>query len=256
MASEEEVLQSLGLTGNEAKAYLALTYLGPSIASDVAQKAGVHRALAYNTLARLVQKGFASEIVQDKVRRFTAVPPHELRLKLEEKESELRKSVDSLVEALKKTYRRAPLPSVNVFTGQDGIKSILADELDDTREGGTIYAYRALPETSSPATVFMSWWHKKRVQKKVQMNFLMDSSPQSVEAAEGLRKLGLAEVRFLNERQHAPVTYHLYSEKVTIISVSPEETLGIIIESPAINALFKQDFLWHWQRLAPKEERK
>ncbi len=245
---EEAVLQELGLTGNEAKAYMALTYLGPSIASDVAQRAGIHRALAYNTLARLVQKGFASEVVQDKTRMFSAISPEELRLKLEEKESALRKDVEGLVGALKKTYRKTKGPSAKVFTGADGIKSILSEELENTPENGTIYAYRALPELARLTPIFVAWWHKKRVAKGVRMQFLMDRSPASLERAAELKEMELTDVRLLKGEDHVPVTYHIFGEKVSIISASPEEMLGIIMESPGIGTLFQQEFLAAWQK--------
>ena len=249
-------MQDLGLTGNEAKAYLALTYLGPSIASDVAQRAGIHRALAYNTLARLVAKGFASEVVQDKTRLFSAISPEELRLKLEEKESELRKNVEELVGGLKKSYRKTRGPSTKVFTGVEGIKTIFNDELDSLEENGVISAYRALPELARTSPIFFSWWHKKRVAKGIRMQFLMDRTPLAVERATELSTMKLTEVKFLTAEQHVPVTYHAYGSKVAIMSATPEEILGIIIDSPSISSMFHQDFQWTWEKLGEKGKNK
>ncbi|MFH1107223.1 MAG: helix-turn-helix domain-containing protein [Candidatus Micrarchaeota archaeon] len=248
MAEHEEVLGRLGLTGNEAKAYMALNYLGPSIASDVAQKAGIHRALAYNTIARLVAKGFASEVEKDGVKVFSAISPNELRLRLEEKESALRRDVEGLVEELRKGYRSTPGVSARVFTGIDGIKAILNDELESSQDGGVIYAYKAIPEIARAAPVFTAWYHKKRIAKKLKMLFLMDRSDFSLERGEELRKIELTEVRFMPGSEHVPVTYHAYSDKVAIVTVTPEEKFGVVIQSPAISSLFRENFLAAWKK--------
>ena len=47
------VLESCGLTRNEAKVYFSLLKLGPSEASRIVSDSGLHRVLVYDVLGRL-----------------------------------------------------------------------------------------------------------------------------------------------------------------------------------------------------------
>ncbi len=67
-------LTSLGLTGYEAKAYIALTRRGSSTAAEVARLAGLPRQRIYDVLASLVEKGLASAL-PGRVVKYAATAP-------------------------------------------------------------------------------------------------------------------------------------------------------------------------------------
>ena len=69
-------LVSLGLTGYEASAYLALTRRGRATGSEVAQLAELPRQRIYDVLAGLVARGIAS-VEPGRPARYTALPPEE-----------------------------------------------------------------------------------------------------------------------------------------------------------------------------------
>lgn len=68
-------LAAVGLTDKEARAYVALLGTNSATAAKVAEKAGIKRSIAYFTLAKLVDRGYAREIEGEKVKRFAAVEP-------------------------------------------------------------------------------------------------------------------------------------------------------------------------------------
>jgi sugar-specific transcriptional regulator TrmB len=246
-----EVLKYLGLTGNEAKVYFALCELGPSVASDIAEKAGVHRALSYGTLARLAEKGLVSQVTKEGRKFFEAAAPARLQALMEEREHRVREGVASLTEELSKIYRVSAKPTVEVFTGVEGIKAILTEELASTKKGDSIYYYRASPEIAWKAKVFVSWYHKKRADKGVMAKAVFDSAPDSLKRAREFAALGLSEVRLITETLPTPITYHIFADRVAILSTSREEWLGILIKSEAIAGFFRNSFEFAWKQLKP-----
>lgn len=71
------MLQSLGLTDYEARAYVALVALGTSQANSVAELSQIPRTSAYKVLLSLETKGFVRS-KQGRPRTFTAVDPVEM----------------------------------------------------------------------------------------------------------------------------------------------------------------------------------
>ncbi|MCX6767112.1 MAG: hypothetical protein NTY90_00050 [Candidatus Micrarchaeota archaeon] len=245
------LLKELGLTGNEAKTYIALCGLGPAVVSDIAEKAGIHRALAYATLARLAEKGLVSQVTKDKKKWFSAAPPERLESIMEEREKRLKTGLASLTEALAGVYRVSARPAAEIFTGIEGLKSILMDELNSVEKGGAIYYYRAQPELARLAKVFVSWYHKKRVEKGVKAVAIFDSAPQSLDRAREFAALPFSEVRVMPEAFPTPITYHIFADKVAIMSVSKEEALGVLIKSEAVASFFRKSFDFAWKKLKP-----
>ena len=58
MDSNIEMLKGLGLTMYEAQAYLTLTSLISSTASEIAEKSEIPRSKIYDVLKRLVEKNY------------------------------------------------------------------------------------------------------------------------------------------------------------------------------------------------------
>jgi sugar-specific transcriptional regulator TrmB/FixJ family two-component response regulator len=91
------VLETFGISGYQAKAYLALLELGPSQARDVSGRSGVPLGRVYDVLEKLHQRGLA-EVMPEAPRRYRAVPfevclerelqRHRERIELLEREQE------------------------------------------------------------------------------------------------------------------------------------------------------------------------
>src|SRR3954467_3727444 len=75
-----EELQRLGMSGYEAKAYLALVAAGsPLTGYEVAKRSGVPRSTVYETLAKLVAREAAFEVRADPESTiYVALPPDTL----------------------------------------------------------------------------------------------------------------------------------------------------------------------------------
>src|SRR3989338_4567553 len=84
------ILEKIGLTGNEIKVYLALLELGSVTAGEIIKKTGLHRAGAYDTLERLMDKGIVSYVIKANRKYFEATPPANLITFVEKREDELK----------------------------------------------------------------------------------------------------------------------------------------------------------------------
>jgi HTH-type transcriptional regulator, sugar sensing transcriptional regulator len=94
-----EELQRLGMSGYEAKSYVALVAAGtPLNGYEVAKRSGVPRSTVYETLAKLVGRGAAYEVrAGDASVGYIALPPSAL---LDRMRREFDQSIDTLRDAL------------------------------------------------------------------------------------------------------------------------------------------------------------
>lgn len=104
----EGALESLGFSGSEAKAYLALLQHGVQNGYQLAKTAHVPRSAIYDTLGRLIERGAIMSIA-DQPGAFIAVPGTEMLDRLRrEKESQFQT-------AEKELARLTPLPERDVI---------------------------------------------------------------------------------------------------------------------------------------------
>jgi len=100
-----ECLQELGMSGYEAKAYVALVAAGqPLNGYEVAKASGVPRSTVYETLAKLVARGAAYEVHgADESMHYMPLPPTSLV-------SRLRRDFDSSLESLEDSLASVAVP--------------------------------------------------------------------------------------------------------------------------------------------------
>ena len=71
----KEILKQIGLTEYETRVYLALLSKGQNSAYELAEKAGLYRQVTYDSLKRLMEKGFVSSVIEGKTKLFKAIDP-------------------------------------------------------------------------------------------------------------------------------------------------------------------------------------
>ena len=93
----KEILNELGLTGNEAITYEVLAGYKELTGNSLAQKAGLDRSVTYNVLNSLAQKGLVSSIVKHNKKQYSITDPKNLQSELERKQH----YAQSLIEHIK-----------------------------------------------------------------------------------------------------------------------------------------------------------
>jgi len=122
-----ETLESLGLTHNEAIAYITLTKLGSCKTGKLLQESGLNTGKIYEILDSLKRKGLASETIIDNVKHFAAAPPNRLVEYISkkheeiEKEEKLAKSLIPEIENLRES--KLETSRIAIYTGFNGFKT-------------------------------------------------------------------------------------------------------------------------------------
>ena len=129
------IFEELDLNPIESRALLANLEIGPAVASDIAQKAGLNRVTGYEALKRLSKKGLVRVMAKKNhpVKYFIPADISDIEQKLERKKMSLEMSLENL-STLKPEL--SPLfvfsqqkPQVLFYEGIDGIKEAIYDTI-------------------------------------------------------------------------------------------------------------------------------
>src|SRR3989338_961460 len=119
-------LKQLGLTDSEAKVYVTLLKIGPSIVSDIAKNSGLYRPYVYDNLKRLQEKGLVSFILKEGRKQFKASHPS----CLVEFEEERLSAVNKLVPKLEGFFKEPKEETkVDLYSGNKVVRIVQKDVL-------------------------------------------------------------------------------------------------------------------------------
>lgn len=224
-------LEELGFTKEEAKVYLALLELGSAYVSTIAKKANIHRVSCYHTLDKLVRRGVVSTFERNNVKTFSIENPQIIVNQIEE---QFDRAKGLLPELLSITNSLAYKPKIQYYEGLKGIKNIFEDTL---RAEGEILGYTNLAEL--PRVIpqdYLNHYADKKNEKKIKTRML---SPLSKDALSYKDRYypkdfdpNLVEILFINPKEFLfEYEINIYGDRVSLISLNPEEMIGLTIES-------------------------
>ena len=236
------VLTEAGLTEKEAEVYLALVELGSSSATHVIQKTGLHRAVVYDLLERLIEKGLVGHVIQGRKRFFEATSPNRLMGILKEKEEKIQTILPHLLEL---SQFKEHL-DVRIYKGKEGIKTVFEDIL--RAEPKEWLSVGSNGETYNLLPAFLDSFHKIRVKKKITARGLLLTTSEAKKRGTDLSKMILTEIRYLPKSFLTPTVMNIYNDKVTLYSVTKDKIPFIIlIENAQLASSFKEYFEWLWK---------
>ncbi|MEN9626067.1 MAG: hypothetical protein RL557_395 [archaeon] len=227
----KEELKELGLTENECKVYLALIDHGPSLAGFISRRAGLHRRNVYDVTEMLIKKGLVGYILKNNWRYFEASDPRKIIEMMHEKESLLQPVIDQLSEKFNATKEKQ---ETNFYKGKEGLKTVFEDQLQYKEIlilGASIKAYEILQ-------FYFIWYDKKRKQKKIRSRIITSDKK--------IRKVPLAQIKYLPEKYVSPVAVNIYGDKTAII-LWAAEPLAIVIKNKEITEGYKNYFEILWK---------
>ena len=236
-----EALTSFGLSQKETKIYLASLELGTSTANNIANKAKINRSTTYDILKDFQEKGLASKRTIGHTANFEVVGPKQLLAKLDEKKHKL-KAVQDQLELIQK--RTANKPTVQVFQGHEGVKTILEDILNAQKPIDVI-------SSSKIFTVFKYYFPHyiaKRKKIKIKTRVLQEPSIQT-RALKRKDSSELRKTRTLKNCDLNTVTF-IYSNKVAQIKLNKDDLMATLTTDNTIAKDQRQlfEFLWRKSR--------
>lgn len=240
------ILTQLDLAKNEALIYETLLERGQSSVSSISLHSQIHRRNVYDSLNRLMEKGFVFEIVQKNENQYQAVDPRKLIEHVREKETLLA----GVMPDLEKLYRGLPSSeTVSIYKGIEGWKNYLRDLLEVGEDAYTISA-KGLWADKRLEPVLQKFL-KDAKKKKMKFHILYDGDKEDIPAV--VRAASQGHHKFLPKKWSTPFTIEVFGDHVVIFSdivgreINEKATLTVIVNrsvAEGFRILFKM--LWSY----------
>jgi len=189
-----EILTSMGFNKNEIVLYIDLVKHDNSTALEISKRTGIHRTNVYDSLRRLLEKGFLREVVKDNKKIFNAVELEKITDFMEQKKKEFELVLPQLKQ----------FSSVNETRGDisisEGIFALRSAALDLLKLNSPIITYGAASNetVNSFGEGFLKEFHQERIKKKILMRHIYNKS--SIERVKFLNTKKFTEAKYLPEK--------------------------------------------------------
>ena len=135
-------LQTIGFSKNEAIIYEALVQHGPCKAGLLINKLDIHRNIIYQSLGKLVLKGFATKVIEGKVWRFQITDPNSLLSKVRQQENIFTEIIKTIQLQSSKSEQQ-----IVVYEGLESYQNYWVESLERIPEGSVDYTV-GTPDTA------------------------------------------------------------------------------------------------------------
>jgi HTH-type transcriptional regulator, sugar sensing transcriptional regulator len=245
---QQKILEKLGLTKTEAKIYLLLLSLGTTGATPIIKKAELHRATVYDVLERLIEKGLASYIIKDNIRKYSATEPERFEVILKEKEKEIKEQQDTF-EKIKPELKLLQELSTNEFPaeilkGTSGLKTALEDIIKKKKQ---VYVLGAQGNFQKYIPQYHKIWHKKIQNNKIKCKMIYSEVSRKLRTKHPLPSI---EIRYIKDLYSGPTTTLFYNNTV-LITMWSDQPIIIRIKNKDLVEHYKTFFKLIWKQANP-----
>lgn len=231
-------LEKVGFDDKEARVYLALVELGKGTATDIANRAGIKRAIVYHVVERLKKRGYATDIPGTKVQQFTASDPITVLQSVRTATDDLKYMVP-LMRALQ--HKGAEKPRIEFFDDKEAIVATYR-MFGKSTQSRFIAPIERL-EKFIPEEV-ASWerrWKASRVKGKEKI-LLMQTEKDRAFAQSIIA--GGGEARILPKEMQMEMDFAILDDMIGITSFDPFFVVVIYSEKIAQSAAILFDLAW------------
>ena len=125
---ELSILRKIGISEGEIKVYSALLDLGKSPINKIHEKTGIERRNIYDILNKLIERGLATYVNENKKRFFQISHPSKIIGYIEEKKNQLEKTEEEVKKDIPLIMEKFNIKkdSINaeIYRGYEGIKAV------------------------------------------------------------------------------------------------------------------------------------
>ncbi len=240
----EEILRDIGLSLNESKVYEALLVLGETSVQEISNKSKVHRRNVYDSIAKLIEKGLASEVFVKGEKHFKAINPIKLLGLLKEKEEMVNKVLPEMQEKFESKEEKE---EAYFYRGTEGFKNYLSDILK-TRE--TVYFIGAKAFWLDPRLQhFLHHFERERKKLGIKFKHLFDYEVKE-QKPEILKVVGKP-YKFMPKKYSSPTAIDIFGPYVVVfVGVSPgklhDEPIQFVMKSRKLADGYRKFFQFIW----------
>lgn len=236
MSVETEVLGQLGLTEAEAKTYLVLIELGSSQAVKIVTSTGMHRRTVYDAIERLIEKGLVSYVKHNNIRYYDAVNPERLKQIISEREERLQEVMPRLVSIFNSPKEKK---ETVFFRGKEAVKAVFDDQI---LEGKEILIMGAAANAQDIVKYYFSHFDNQRKKRNIPVKLIFDESARNLDY---VKKIPLAQIKYLPREYSSPAATNIYGDKVSII-LWTDSPIAILIKQKEIADSYRNFFELMW----------
>ena len=244
----EEILETIGLNGQESRVYLALLRFQESQTGEICKFTNIASSNIYKILDSLTQKGLVHYRVQNNIKIFMPAPPetlNELFLKKEKKLNEERGEITKLITSLKTEKPEEPYSKYKYYEGFVNVKSMwheINSILSHLDKKSVIKIHTAQKEAYERMVGFYDEYHKLRNKLRIKQQMIFPFEDKKL--AEKREKQN-SEVKFMkldNEVEWGVVGNQLFMQYIT-----GETPRGFLIQDEKFAKTFEQVFDQVWK---------
>lgn len=231
----ESSLQNLGLTKNESKVYLALINIGSTTTSKIIKQVGINTSKVYESLERLLKKGFVSYTIIKNKKHWQAEDPKAISEYISEEQNELnkkKKESDSIILELNniKNIHSSIDSEYKIFEGIKGIKAAREHALEILGPKDTFYLIIATYPDDKNLFAYFDEFQERRAKKGIYYKAIFGKNLQK--EAEFRKKLPKSEIKLIDSKTLSPTWMEIYKNYVCI---------GVMGKNPAVIVIKNAD---------------
>jgi len=246
MINAKDILNKIGISGQETRVYLALLKFKESQSGNLCSETGIPSSNIYRILGKLMEKGLVSYRIQNNTKIFMPSPPETLNEIFLEKQKNLekeRKDIQELIANLKTKKIQEPQSNYKYYEGISGIKGMWHEINSDMKKGDSEIIYAGEKESYEALLGFYNEHHKQRLKKKIKAKLLFPIEEKKLAKK---RKKELADVKFAKLENKAE--WGIIGDMLFIQYIISKKPVGFLIKNKIISDTFKQAFEQIWKK--------
>jgi len=240
-----EILRKIGLSDGEIKVYNALLDLGKSSLNNIHEKTAIERRNIYDILNKLIERGLAGYVMENKRKFFNITNPNKIFGYIEEKKhdlDEIKEQINAEMPVIFEKYNDKKLKiNAQIFRGFNGVKAIYEDILDYKEHyfiGGGRYVMKNLPN-------YWNNFNLRRIKNKIKFYNLI-----RYELRNEIKPLKYEYIKVLPKELSAnPNVIFIWGNKIANV-LFEDEFFAFIIESKQIAENYKRYHKYLWENVA------
>lgn len=237
----KNVLKQLGLNDRHTTIYLSCLELGSASIQKISEKSGFARSTCEVVLKSLSQKGFVTSFRNKKSRYFSPEDPKKLISTAQEKVKVLE---EALPQFSARYFKGGVLPTVRLYQGEIGIKSVLREILSEATE---LVSFGSIDDIYDSLGDFFPKFTAERIKRKIPLRVILRDSIQ----AQKRQQLGpqqLREVRIIPETNEFSSVTFVWNNKVAMCSLK-DGIVAFVVESGELANVQRTMFELVWQTI-------
>jgi len=239
--SEEKIqktLKSIGFTENEIKIYLDLIKNSISSAHEISNRTKIYRTNVYDALKNLIEKGFVTEIIEEKKKKFKCVNPEKIKDYLIQKEQEIDSILSELISLSKKVDEKE---NFSMTKGTFAMRNTLFDLLELNKPINVYGIPKNVIEIFGKE--FLNNFHKKRIKKKIMMKHIYNQ--EAKERIKKLNQMKYTQAKHLSKKYDAETPTNICGDTVVFFILN-DPVIIIKIKSKKVAETYNKYFEIFW----------